>query len=378
MGRHLVLIGGGHAHLTALLNLDAAARAGHRATLVSASQYQYYSGMGPGMLSGRYRPEETRFNIRKMAEDRGAAFVQGRVIRIDPGRRVLYLEGGEEIGYDVASFNTGSDIPVEDIGISGGKVFTVKPIVNLLRARREIIGWPAERELSAVVAGGGPAGAEVAGNLLRLFKDSGRKASVALVAGRMLLKGLPDKVRSLARASLARRGARILEGARLSGIADGEAALADGGRLPADMVFLATGVRPSSLFRESGIPTGPDGGMLVNDYLQSVAHPGIFGGGDCISLKGNSLARVGVYAVRENPVLYGNLMAALEGRGLSRFDPGGSYLLILNMGDGRGIFWKNRFVMDGRPALLLKDYIDRRFMRKHQVSGELDEPSGEE
>lgn len=372
-----MLIGGGHAHLTALLRLDAVAGAGHRATLVSASRYHYYSGMGPGMLSGRYRPEETRFNVGKMAEDRGAAFVQGRVMRIDPRRRVLYLEGGGEIGYDVASFNTGSDIPAGDVRITGGTVFTVKPIANLLRARREIIDWPAERGIAAVVAGGGSAGAEITANLLRLLKDSGRKATVTLVAGSMFLKGLPERVRSLARESLLRRGARILEGARLSEIAGGEAALADGRRLPADMLFLATGVRPSALFRESGIPTGPDGGMLVNDYLQSVAHPEIFGGGDCISLRGNPLAKVGVYAVRENPVLHGNLMAALEGRSLSRFDPGGSYLLILNMGDGRGIFWKNRFVIDGRLALLLKDYIDRRFMRKHQVSGELGETSGD-
>jgi hypothetical protein len=43
------------------------------------------------------------------------------------------------------------------------------------------------------------------------------------------------------------------------------------------------------------------------------------------------------------------------------------------MGDDRGIFWKKQFIFDGRLAFWLKDYIDRRFMRKFQVSGELEE-----
>jgi NADH dehydrogenase FAD-containing subunit len=81
--------------------------------------------------------------------------------------------------------------------------------------------------------------------------------------------------------------------------------------------------------------------------------------------------------VRQNPILFHNLMAALEGGALIPFNPDGAYLLILNMGDGTGLLWKNEFVWGGRLAFLLKDYIDRRFMRKFQVSGELSEPDGE-
>jgi hypothetical protein len=43
------------------------------------------------------------------------------------------------------------------------------------------------------------------------------------------------------------------------------------------------------------------------------------------------------------------------------------------MGNGRGILWKKNFVYEGRLAFLLKDYIDRKFMRKFQVAGEADE-----
>jgi hypothetical protein len=52
-------------------------------------------------------------------------------------------------------------------------------------------------------------------------------------------------------------------------------------------------------------------------------------------------------------------------------------MLILNMGDGSGILCKNRWVWNGRWSFLLKDFIDRRFMRRFQVSGELAESIGE-
>ena len=52
------------------------------------------------------------------------------------------------------------------------------------------------------------------------------------------------------------------------------------------------------------------------------------------------------------------------------FDPGGDYLLIFNLGNGTGIFFKKNWVFDGRVAFYLKDYIDRKFMKRFQVSGE--------
>ena len=65
MGKHLVIVGAGHAHLTVLKNLEQFKQSGHRVTVVSESALHYYSGMGPGMLSGIYRPEEIRFNVKK-------------------------------------------------------------------------------------------------------------------------------------------------------------------------------------------------------------------------------------------------------------------------------------------------------------------------
>jgi len=374
MGKHLVLIGAGHAHLTCLKSLRDFTARGHEVTVIGPDTHHYYSGMGPGMLGQTYSPKEIRFNSQRMAEGGGARFVKGMVSQVQPGERKLVLASGEEIPYDVVSFNIGSGIPKDKVTIQQDTgVFTVKPIEQLLRAQKAILEKLGDKTLEIVVVGGGPAGVEISGNLWRLVTRHNGKMNLSLVAGRRLMSDFPEKVRTSVLSSYQRRGLRVIEGSHLTEIQAGKATLTDGRELPFDLLFLALGVQPPRLFVDSGLPTGPDGGLLVNEFLQSVAHPEIFGGGDCIYFQPRPLDKVGVYAVRQNPILLDNLLAALEGRTLKPFTPQESYLLIFNLGDGRGIFWRKKFVFDGRLAFMLKDYIDRSFMRKFQISGELQE-----
>ncbi|MDX1764354.1 MAG: FAD-dependent oxidoreductase [bacterium] len=370
MAKHLVLVGGGHAHMTVMLELAQYTQRGHRVTVVNSDPYHYYSGMGPGMLSGIYRPEEIRFHVKKMVEDRGASFVEGRVVHVDTERRRLGLESSQSIDYDVVSFNTGSGIDRKAISGITDEMIPVKPIINLLKAREELVNRLASHRPRIVVVGGGAAGLEIAGNLDRLVRDAGGEAQITLVAGRRFLSPFPDRVRRLALGSFNGRGITVIESARVSRFESPEAVLEDDRRIPYDMVFLATGVKPSSLFKDSGLPTGNDGALLVNHRLQSVAYPDIFGGGDCISLEDGPLDKVGVYAVRQNPILYRNLLSALEGGVMERFEPQANYLLIFNLGNGRGIFCRRGLVLDGRWPFFLKDHIDRKFMNTFQVSGE--------
>ena len=93
----------------------------------------------------------------------------------------------------------------------------------------------------------------------------------------------------------------------------------------------------------------------------------IFGGGDCIHFADQPLDKVGVYAVRQNPILVHNLLAAASNQPLKQFDPGGTYLLIFNLGNQTGILYKWSILFGGRLAFLIKDYIDRKFMRTFQA-----------
>ena len=370
MKKHLVLVGGGHAHLTVLKHLDRFIDIDHSVTLISPTTHHYYSGMGPGLLAGTYRPQEVRFHVKKMAEDRGAEFILGKVNRVAPGDRVLYTEAEEKIEYDVVSFNTGSQVPLDGISDSAKEVYPVKPIDNLLMARNTILDRIDNEDLRLAVVGGGPAGLELAGNLRQIVKHKDGSARITLFAGSRLLGSLPEKARRYAYQALSDRQIAVVEGDAVQDINDGYLVTSKGREFQFDVLLLAWGIKPSRLFRGSGLPTDPNGGLLVNEFLQSVKYPEIFGGGDCICFQKKPLDKVGVYPVRENPILYYNLLAAITGGEMKPFEPQDRYLLIFNVGGGKGIFWKQNWIWRGRLAFYLKDYIDRKFMREFQVCGE--------
>ncbi len=367
MKKQLVLIGAGHAHMVTLKNLHRFVEKGHAVTVIGPSEHHYYSGMGPGMLGMTYRPEEIRFAVKKMTETRGGTFVKGKAARIDPVNKTVFLADGREISYDVASCNAGSYVP----GLAGEdestEVFSVKPIERLQEARKQVLKLGENGKGHIAVVGGGASSVEVAGNIVTLLDKHGHKGiSVNIFAGKRLMPRFPAWIGKHAEKSLAGRGVNIFKGSHVSGMAGNTITLDSGETHVTDLTFLSLGVKPSKIFADSDLPTGPDGGLLVNRFLQCTAYPELFGGGDCIYFEDNPLDKVGVYAVRQNPILFANLMAALEETPLQPFDPGGSYLLIFNLGDGTGILNKGIWRLTGKLAFKIKDSIDRKFMRVFQ------------
>ena len=340
---------------------------GYKVTVIGPSDYHYYSGMGPGMLGGFYTPEDIRFATRHVVEKQGGKFMPGKAVRVDPEKKIVYVESGEEVPYDVVSFNAGSRIPMPDIEGNSENIYASKPIERLLEARDRIREKISEKPLRIGVVGGGPSSVEIGGNVWRLCNDASHKAEIVIFAGSVLMARFPQGIQKRARKSLTKRGIKVIEGSRVTAIKDSSIILDTGKTYPFDFIFLGLGVRPDPIFRNSGLPVGPDDGLLVNKYLQCTEYDDMFGGGDCIYFKDRPLNKVGVYAVRENPVLLNNIMARLEGKELQAFDPGGDYLLVFNMGDETGILKKKWITFGGKLAFTIKDYIDMKFMKKFQA-----------
>ena len=368
MGKHLLLVGGGHAHMITLANLHTFVEKGHRVTVIGPSADHYYSGMGPGMLGGTYKPEEIRFTTQHVVEKKGGEFVLGKATRVQADDKTVVLESGETISYDVISFNAGSYVPRLNLSGQVEDIYAVKPIERLMQARERILEMSAQKKISVGILGGGPSAAEIAGNLWQLASDAGRQIpDIRIFAGKRFMGRFSEKVRKKVENTLVKRGVRILIDGYVQSI-DGLRVKQDSGKThDLDFLFLAMGVKPNPIFTNSNLPTGPDGGLLVNAFLQCETYPDMFGGGDCIYFQKQPLDKVGVYAVRQNPVLYQNLMARLEGRDLQAFDPGGDYLLIFNVGGGKGVLQKRWVTFGGRSAFFVKDYIDRKFMHKFQA-----------
>lgn len=365
--RNLVLVGGGHAHLSTIRDIPLFVERDVAVTVIAPSPFQYYSGMGPGMLGGDYRPEDIRFATRETVERAGGRFVEDLVVGIDAARRRLCLQSGPALAYDLLSCNCGSQVSTEGLADAADTVFTVKPIEQLLALQDRIVTRGRSNCLHIAVIGGGPSAAEVAGNILWLAASRHLSAvRVSLFCRGQFMARFTRRVQHLCRGMLAGRGVEFFEGRPVDEVRPDGLRTADGRSFPADLLCVATGVHPSPLFTESGLPTGRDGGLLVNAFLQCPQYPEIFGGGDCISFAPAPLARVGVYAVRQNPILSANLLAALTGRELTPFQPGGGYLQIFNLGWQRGVLAKGPLAFSGRLAFLIKDLIDRRFIRRFQ------------
>jgi NADH dehydrogenase FAD-containing subunit len=367
MRRHLLLAGSGHSHLELLSHLDEYVGRGCDVTLVSPDVF-WYSGMGPGVLSETYLSEEHRVDTAKLVTHNGGCFVRDLILRIDAPAKTVILHSGQTLSYDLLSLNIGSAVPTSAIDGADQYGWPVKPIANLTQLHDAVCRQAAHGgRIRLVVAGGGAAGCEVAINLWRLLNNQGAQPSIRIVsAGAALMESEGPGPGQKVAQELARLGVDVILGRKVVRAAQKEVCLDEGSVLASDFFIVATGVRPPSLFYESGLPTASDGSLLVNRYLQSVAAPQIFGAGDCIGFEDGVLPRVGVYAVRESKILRYNLRASLDRRRLRPFKPQRSYLLILNLGDGSGLFCWRGYAWRGRWAFRLKNFLDCGFVGKYR------------
>jgi len=153
--KKLVLIGGGHAHMVTLAKLNEFIKRGYKVTVIGPSPHHYYSGMGPGMLSRFYTPNDIRFATKQVVEKFGGVFIIDKAVTINPDKKTVHLEAGKPVSYDILSCNAGSFVPTIHTG-DDTDIFTVKPIERLQAAQKRILALAAERDITVAVVGGGP------------------------------------------------------------------------------------------------------------------------------------------------------------------------------------------------------------------------------
>jgi len=370
----LLLAGCGHTHLFVLEALARGALRDAEVTLVSPGDEYFYSGMIPGVVAGCYEAADARFRPPWLARAAGARWVRGRVHRVDPQRRRVLLDDGEMLDYDVLSLDIGAAVAGDDLPGVREHAVPVKPMSSALgiitraeaAAERAAPGRPAR----VVVVGGGTAGVEMAICLdARLAQRFGRERhSVTILESSpgILAEHSPD-LRGRVAALLGRRGIRVETGVVVEAVEEGAVVVEGGSLFPADAVLWAAGPRPHELIHESGFRTDDRGYLRVRPTLESVAFPDVFGAGDCVALESDPwVPRAGVYAVRAGPVLAANLRRFGRGEPLREFQPQRNWLSLMNTGDGRAFAHYRKRVTRGRAAWWLKDWIDRRFMRRFQ------------
>ncbi len=360
---HVVLVGGGHAHLQVIAAAAALQARGARVSVIAPRTF-WYSGLATAVLGGSHQPADDQIDIADLAARHGVAWVDERVIAVDAAGHRLQLGDGRWLDFDLVSFNVGSEVALPAGLAPAPDCWPVKPISNMAALREWLEAGPGRERKRVVVAGGGPTGCEVTANLAALAERVGLDLELALVhQGARLLPSAPAGAGRRLERNLQRRGVAVHHGNGLTADADGRPGVA-GSALAADSWVFATGLKAAPLAQT--LAADDSDGIPVTGALHHPAHPDLFAAGDCAHFLPRSLPKVGVFGVRQGPVLIDNLLARLEDRPLRTFRPQARYLTILNLGDGTGLALRGSLWWHGRLALRLKHRLDRGFLQNHR------------
>jgi pyridine nucleotide-disulfide oxidoreductase family protein len=356
----ILLIGGGHAHLHCLRQYSKERASAYRVMLISPSAFQYYSGMFSGFTEGLYDEEEIRADLRKLCEEAGAEFIQDTVVSMAPDSRQVFTSDGRPFTYDAVSFDIGSQIGVP--AEFEPYVLNIKPNFHFTDSIRAFRASP-----YPVIVGGGASGVELALSILSWRKKQQLEGNVTLISSSPLLASYGKAASAKMDTIASQKGLTYHINETVEQIDEQTVVTNSGRTVPHSLVLWLTGPAAPLLFRQTNITHDSSGFLAVNDYLQSVHHPSVFGAGDCVTMQAfPSLPKNGVYAVRQGPVLWENIQKFLSGVPLRPFQPQKRFLSILSTGRREGLLSYGGLAVHGHLPWKMKHFIDERFMKPYK------------
>lgn len=355
-GKHIVLIGGGHAHALVLRDLARSPLNDARLSLISPAPHAAYSGMLPGHIAGHYPLEALRIDLAGLAARAGARLILARACGIDRAARRVLLADGSTLPYDLAALDIGITTEMPQIPGFADAVVPAKPLDDFADRWAGFAASAAPGTRIAVI-GGGVAGIELA---LACRHRLPQAEVTVYEAAPQPLAALGRGARARLLRHCARRAVAVQCTARLVAAAPGLLQFADGRSARAEFILGTGATQPAGWLAETGLALH-QGFVSVGPSLQS-SDPAIFASGDIAHLSHAPRPKAGVFAVRAAPVLAANLRAAATGGALRPYHPQRDYLKLISMGEQRAVADKWGLPLEGAWLWRLKDRIDRRFM----------------
>ncbi len=379
IAQDLVLVGGGHAHVHVLKNFGMRPMPGVRVTLVARDVETPYSGMLPGWVAGHYPFEACHIDLVRLARFAGARLVHDEAIGLDRAARRLLCRAHPPIRYDLLSLDIGSAPRAGDVPGSAEHAIAVKPIARFAERWEALLTRARQMpRLRLAVVGGGAGGVELALSAQsRLSRLGVPQLAVTLVTREALLPTHNDRVRRRFERLFAERGIAVLTGVEIVRVDPGALVCADGRRIAFDEALWVTEAGAASWLAETGLPLTAGGFVVIDETLRSPGDPRIFAAGDVATMAGHPREKAGVYAVRQGPPLAANLRRALAGKGLRRAVPQRRGLALIGTGDLHAVASRGPFTAYGAYLWRLKDWIDRRWMRRYRELPEMSPEPGE-
>ena len=213
--------------------------------------------------------------------------VRHEVLAIHPEQKtvtVRNLNTGEtfEESYDKLLLSPGAKPTQPELpGTGTDRLFTLRTVEDTLRIHEFV---KKEKPKSAILAGGGVIGLELAENL----HDLGIQVTI-VQRPKQLMNPLDSEMAAFIHAKMRSEGIRLMLGHSVEGFAQSEGGvqvlLKGEEPLSADLVILAIGVTPDTvLAREAGLKLGLKGSIVVNDRMETSV-PDIYAVGDAVQVR---------------------------------------------------------------------------------------------
>ncbi len=206
--------------------------------------------------------------------------IQHEVISIDADKKTLVVKNSLtnetfEDFYDKLVLATGASPFIPKIeGIDKKHVFFLRNVENARNIKAFIEEY---KPTKAVIAGTGFIGFEVLESLVNYSMD----VTIVEVADK-ITPNLDNDMASFLENTLAKRGVKILKSTSINQILDKQIILSNENILDADLVIMATGVRPNvALAKNIGVKLGVTGAIEVNNRMETNIKD-IYAAGDCI------------------------------------------------------------------------------------------------
>jgi len=374
--KDLVLIGGGHSHVTVLKKFGMKPVPGVRLTLICKDIMTPYSGMLPGLIAGHYTFEETHIDLGPLARFAGARFYHDVATGLDLVDRRVICRSRPPVVYDVVSIDTGSVPMSTDVPGAEQYAVPVKPIDKFVahweKLRARVLAR-SERTRIGVV-GGGAGGVEV------VLAIQYRLQTELSAAGRGvdhleyhlftdtddILPTHNEAVRVKFRRVLNERGVLVRTGHRVIRVEPESVQCENGVRQELNEILWVTWAGAAGWVAKTGLDVEERGFIRVNDFLQSTSHPSVFAAGDVASMINHPRPKAGVFAVRQGPPLSENLRRALLDQPLKRFKPQTQFLSLVSTGNQYAVASRSGWALEGSSVWRWKNWIDQRFMNKYR------------
>ncbi|CAH0355849.1 NAD(P)/FAD-dependent oxidoreductase [Aquabacterium sp. CECT 9606] len=117
--KHIVVLGAGTGGMPAAYELRNKLGAGHRITVVNASETFQFVPSNPWVAVGWRKREETTFEIRPRLARKGIEFVGQPVSQIDAAGNKLSFANGEQLSYDYLVITTGPKLAFDEVEGAG-------------------------------------------------------------------------------------------------------------------------------------------------------------------------------------------------------------------------------------------------------------------